>query len=57
MRWRRSCVRATTSRRTGKRPDGWLSPVLAWTEHTADFLAQEKVVWQGDANFTDLPRG
>ena len=41
---------------TGKRPEGWLSPVLAWTEHTADFLTQEKVVWQGDANYIDLPR-
>jgi peptidoglycan-N-acetylglucosamine deacetylase len=43
-------------RSTGKRPEGWLSPVLAWTEHTADFLAQEKVLWQGDANYIDLPR-
>jgi peptidoglycan-N-acetylglucosamine deacetylase len=41
---------------TGQRPEGWLSPVLAWTEHTADLLAQEKVVWQGDANYIDLPR-
>lgn len=41
---------------TGTRPQGWLSPVLAWTEYTADFLAQEKVVWQGDANYIDLPR-
>jgi allantoinase len=40
---------------TGVRPQGWLSPVLAWTEHTADFLAQDKVLWQGDANYTDLP--
>jgi len=41
---------------SGKRPEGWLSPVLAWTEHTADILAQEKVIWQGDANDIDLPR-
>jgi allantoinase len=41
--------------RTGKRPEGWLSPVLAWTENTADLLVQEKVVWQGDANYIDLP--
>jgi len=41
---------------TGKRPEGWLSPVLAWTEHTAELLAREKVVWQGDANYIDLPR-
>jgi allantoinase len=43
-------------RSTGKRPEGWLSPVLAWTERTADLLAQEKVLWQGDANYIDLPR-
>lgn len=42
--------------KTGRRPEGWLSPVLAWTEHTADFLVQEKVLWQGDANYIDLPR-
>lgn len=41
--------------RTGTRPEGWLSPVLAWTEHTADILAQEQVLWQGDANYIDLP--
>lgn len=41
---------------TGRRPEGWLSPVLAWTEHTAGILAQEKVLWQGDANYIDLPK-
>ena len=41
---------------TGKRPEGWLSPILAWTEHTDDILAQEKMLWHGDANYTDLPR-
>jgi peptidoglycan/xylan/chitin deacetylase (PgdA/CDA1 family) len=41
---------------TGKRPQGWLSPILAWTEHTDDILAQEKLLWHGDANYTDLPR-
>lgn len=43
-------------RKIGKRPEGWLSPVLAWTAHTADLLAAEKVLWQGDANYIDLPR-
>lgn len=41
---------------SGKRPEGWLSPILAWTEHTDAFLAQEKLLWRGDANYTDLPR-
>jgi allantoinase len=42
--------------RTGKRPVGWLSPSLAWTEHTDGILAAEKLLWHGDANYTDLPR-
>jgi allantoinase len=41
---------------TGKRPLGWLSPILAWTQHTDEFLAREKLLWHGDANYTDLPR-
>ena len=42
--------------KTGTRPEGWLSPILAWTEHTDDILAHEKLLWHGDANYTDLPR-
>ena len=41
---------------SGQRPRGWISPVLAWTEHTDEFLAAEQVVWRGDANNIDLPR-
>lgn len=40
---------------TGKRPEGWISPVLAWTPHTVDFLAQEGALWYGDPNYVDLP--
>jgi peptidoglycan/xylan/chitin deacetylase (PgdA/CDA1 family) len=40
---------------TGQRPLGWLSPVLAFTEHTRTFLAAEKLLWHGDARDTDLP--
>ena len=40
---------------TGQRPVGWLSPVLAFTEHTRTFLAEEKLLWHGDARDTDLP--
>jgi peptidoglycan/xylan/chitin deacetylase (PgdA/CDA1 family) len=40
---------------TGQRPQGWLSPILAWTAHTDQFLAQEKMLWHGDANYIDLP--
>jgi len=41
---------------TGKRPEGWLSQVLAWTPETPDFLAQEGVRWWGDAKDIDLPK-
>lgn len=40
---------------TGARPLGWLSPVLAYTEHTRNFLAAEKLLWHGDARDADLP--
>jgi allantoinase len=41
---------------TGKRPEGWLSQVLAWTPETPDFLVQEGVRWWGDAKDIDLPK-
>jgi hypothetical protein len=34
---------------------GWFSPVAAPTVHTAGFLAEEKYLWHGDYNDTDLP--
>ncbi|MBI2961893.1 MAG: polysaccharide deacetylase family protein [Betaproteobacteria bacterium] len=40
---------------SGQRPGGWLSPVLAFTPHTSDFLVQEKLQWHGDVTYTDLP--
>ncbi len=41
---------------SGMRPQGWLSPVMAFTERTREFLAAEKLIWHGDARDTDLPR-
>jgi peptidoglycan-N-acetylglucosamine deacetylase len=41
---------------TGKRPVGWVSPVMAYTEQTRDFLAAEGLLWSGDARDTDIPR-
>ncbi len=41
---------------SGMRPQGWVSPVMAYTEHTRDFLAAEGLIWSGDARDTDLPR-
>ena len=41
---------------SGVRPQGWLSAFLSWTPHTDRQLAEEKVLWRGDANHIDLPR-
>jgi peptidoglycan/xylan/chitin deacetylase (PgdA/CDA1 family) len=40
----------------GERPKGWISPVLASTDHTAELLAGEGFLWHGDYNDEDLPR-
>jgi allantoinase len=40
---------------SGQRPLGWLSPVMAFTEHTRRFLVDEKLLWHGDARDSDLP--
>ena len=40
---------------SGQRPLGWLSPVMAFTEHTRGFLAEAKLLWHGDARDSDLP--
>ncbi len=39
----------------GSRPTGWLSPVLAFTPHTAGFLAAEGLQWHADVTYLDLP--
>jgi peptidoglycan/xylan/chitin deacetylase (PgdA/CDA1 family) len=41
---------------TGERPKGWCSPVLAWSEHTFDYLVQEGLVWHGEAKDFSMPR-
>ena len=41
---------------TGKRPEGWMSQVLAFTPETPEILAQEKVRWWGDLKDIDLPK-
>ncbi|MCC6887900.1 MAG: polysaccharide deacetylase family protein [Hyphomicrobiales bacterium] len=40
---------------TGRRPEGWISPVTAFTAHTRRFLAADKLAWHGDARDSDLP--
>lgn len=39
----------------GETPKGWLSPVLASSEHTERFVAEEGFLWYGDYNHIDLP--
>lgn len=47
---------ATLEDVTGVRPQGWCSPVIAWTENTHDFLVQEKLSWHGEAKDFSMPR-
>lgn len=39
----------------GKRPTGWLSPVLAFTPETVPLLAEAGLNWHADVTFHDLP--
>jgi peptidoglycan/xylan/chitin deacetylase (PgdA/CDA1 family) len=40
---------------TGAPPKGWLSPVLAPTEHTETLIAEAGLLWYGDYNNIDIP--
>lgn len=40
---------------SGVKPTGWLSSTIAVTDHTADLLAEEGMLWHGDYNYLDLP--
>ena len=40
---------------TGHAPKGWLSSVLASSEHTERFVAEEGFLWSGDYNHIDQP--
>lgn len=51
----RHCV-DVFKRQLGHTPAGWLSPVVASTDHTAELLCQEGFLWHGDYNDSDLPR-
>jgi peptidoglycan/xylan/chitin deacetylase (PgdA/CDA1 family) len=39
----------------GRRPSGWFSPVLAFTENTEQILVDEGLLYQADSNDVDLP--
>ena len=40
---------------SGQPPKGWLSPVLASSEHTEALVAEAGLLWYGDYNHIDLP--
>jgi allantoinase len=48
-------ARDTIAAVCGETPKGWLSPVLASTEHTEAIVAEEGFLWYGDYNHVDLP--
>jgi allantoinase len=50
----RKCVKVFRDM-TGAPPKGWISPVLAPTAHTEEFIAEEGFLWYGDYNNIDLP--
>jgi allantoinase len=41
---------------SGMRPEGWISPSMAYSPHTRDLLAAAGLLWHGDARDSDLPR-
>ncbi len=43
-------------RASGMRPKGWISPSMAFSPNTREFLAAEGMLWHGDARDSDLPR-
>jgi allantoinase len=46
----------TIEAKSGRRPDGWASPVYSWNADTFDLLAREGVTWYADALDISLPR-
>lgn len=54
----RDCIGSSLDvleRVSGKRPKGWLSPVLASTPETAGMLKQAGLDWHADVTYTDFP--
>jgi peptidoglycan/xylan/chitin deacetylase (PgdA/CDA1 family) len=54
----RAVIRRTADvieKASGRRPKGWISPVMAFTEHTQTNIAEEGFLWYGDFNNVDLP--
>jgi allantoinase len=41
---------------SGQRPQGWVSPSMAFSPHTHDLLSAAGLKWHGDARDNDVPR-
>jgi peptidoglycan/xylan/chitin deacetylase (PgdA/CDA1 family) len=41
---------------SGERPQGWVTSVYGWNEHTVDFLVQEGITYYADALDSSMPR-
>jgi peptidoglycan/xylan/chitin deacetylase (PgdA/CDA1 family) len=41
---------------SGRRPEGWATPVYGWDEHTFELLVKEGIKWYADALDISLPR-
>jgi allantoinase len=41
---------------SGQRPQGWVSPALAFSPHTHELLGAAGLKWHGDARDNDVPR-
>ncbi len=48
-------TRDTIEAVSGQKPRGWISPVLASSQHTEALVAEEGFLWYGDYNHIDLP--
>src|ERR1041384_4291811 len=46
----------TIERVSGRRPDGWASPVLSWSPQTIEMLVAEGLQWTQDPTFIDVPQ-
>jgi peptidoglycan/xylan/chitin deacetylase (PgdA/CDA1 family) len=44
------------SEAAGERPQGWVTSVYGWNEHTTDFLVQEGISYYADAMDSSMPR-
>jgi peptidoglycan/xylan/chitin deacetylase (PgdA/CDA1 family) len=54
----RAAIRKTLDiieKAAARRPTGWLTPIYGQSEHTLNFLVQEKLAWSSDALDSSMP--